>query len=339
MVRRFELRHLDAFLAVCETRHFGRAALRLNVSQPALSRAVQQLEAALGVALFERDSRNVRLTDAGAVLREHSTKLIEHVNAAEQQVHLAGEGRAGHLTVAYVDFALSGLLPETLQRFRQSNPHVEIQLVRIPTDIQKEVLQSGGADVGFLLGKCSGVGIQSLLVEEQQFVALLPSQHPLAQHTQISIDILLREPLVLGTLPEYSAFRRIVQEEAARYGVRPRVVQETSTSDGIFALVAAGVGVSLYTKGAAELVRSGVAIKSVTGAASDVDLYMAWSSSRLSAVTAKFIEEMEVTLDSARVNIAKSSSGGQRCILRLCCDAVGLPSVIRHSARKWSGLS
>ena len=298
MIRRFELRHLDAFLAVCETSHFGRAALRLNVSQPALSRAVQQLEAALDVDLFERNSRNVRLTDAGAVLREHSTKLIEQVNAAQQQVHLAREGRAGHLTVAYVDFALSGLLPETLQRFRQSNPHVEIELARVPTDIQKEVLQSGGADIGFLLGRCPGIGMQSLLVEEQHFVALLPSQHPLATRSHIGIDILLREPLVLGTLPEYSAFRRIIQEEAAKHGIKPRVVQETSTSDGIFALVAAGVGVSLYAKGSAQLVRSGVAIKPVTGAESDMDLYMAWNTSRLSAVTAKFIEEMQATLDN-----------------------------------------
>ncbi len=299
MARRFELRHLDAFLAVCETRHFGRAALRLNVSQPALSRAVQQLEVALGVPLFERDSRNVRLTDAGSVLREHGTKLMEQVNAVQQQVHLAGEGRAGHLTVAYVDFALLGLFPEALQRFRQRNPHVEIQLVRIPTDIQKEVLQSGGADIGFLLGKCSGAGIQSLLVEEQHFVALVPSQHAFAKRSEVGIDALLREPLVLGTLPEYSAFRKLVLEEAAQHGIKPRIVQETSTSDGIFALVAAGVGVSLYAKGASPLVRSGVAVRPVAGAVSDVDLYMAWNTLRLGSVTTKFVEGMRETLRAA----------------------------------------
>ena len=295
MARRFELRHLDAFLAVCETLHFGQAAERLHVSQPALSRTIQQLETALGVPLFERHSRNVTLSDAGAVLREQASKLVEQVHDAQQRVQLAAEGRAGHLTVAYIDFALVGVFPEALQRFRQANLHVDIQLLRMPTDIQREVIQSGGVDVGFLLGNLSAPGVHSMMVEEQKFVALVPSQHKFAARHAISIDTLLREPLVLGSLPEYSAFRRQVLGEAAKRGIKPRIIQEASTSDGIFALVAAGVGVSIYAKGGSALVRSGVTVKPVTGASSDVDLYLAWNTSRLSAVAARFIEGLTRT--------------------------------------------
>ena len=298
MTRRFELRHLDAFLAVCETLHFGQAAERLHLSQPALSRAIQQLETALGVALFERHSRSVTLSDAGAVLREHATRLVEHVYDTQQRVHLAAQGRAGHLTLAYIDFALVGVFPEALQHFRQANPHVDIQLVRMPTDIQREVIQSGGVDVGFLLGKSVAPGVQSLLVENQDFVALVPSQHAFAKHDTIGIDALLREPLVLGSLPEYSAFRRQVLAEATSHGIKPRIIQEASTSDGIFALVAAGVGVSIYAKGRSALVRSGVAVKRVTGAAGNVDLYLAWNVSRLSSVAARFIEGLTSTKSS-----------------------------------------
>jgi DNA-binding transcriptional LysR family regulator len=295
MTRRFELRHLDAFLAVCETLHFGQAAKRLHMSQPALSRAIQHLESALEVGLFERHSRNVTLTDAGAVLREQANGLVRHVADAQQRVQLAAQGRAGHLSVAYIDFALMGVLPEALQRFRQANPLVDIQLLRMATDIQREVIQSGGVDVGFLLGKVSAPGVHSVMVEEQDFVALVPSRHRLAASKAITIEALLREPLVLGSLPEYSAFRRKVIGEATSLGIKLRIIQEASTSDGIIALVAAGVGVSIYAKGRSQLVRSGVAVKPVAGGSSDVDLYMAWNASRLSSVAARFIEGLTAT--------------------------------------------
>src|SRR6185503_9814308 len=174
MARRFDLRHLDAFLAVCETLHFGQAADQLRVSQPALSRTIQQLEAALGVALFDRNKRNVALSDAGRALRGHARKVVEQTKAAETRVRLAAEGRAGQLTIAYIDFAMMGIFPEILQKFRQAHPHVDIRLLRMPTDLQREVIQSGDVDVGFLLGKLTGPGLQSLLIEEQSLVALLP---------------------------------------------------------------------------------------------------------------------------------------------------------------------
>ena len=299
MTRRFELRHLDAFLAVCETLHFGRAAERLHMSQPALSRAIKHLEIALGVALFDRHSRNVTLTDAGAVLREHANGLVGQVSDAQQRVQLAAQGRAGHLSVAYIDFALVGVFPEALQRFRHAHPRVDIQLLRMATDIQREMIQSGGVDVGFLLGKLSAPGVHSVMVEPQDFVALVPSHHRFATSKAIAIEALLREPLVLGSLPEYSAFRRKIIAEATTLGIKPRIIQEASTSDGIFALVAAGVGASIYAKGRSPLVRSGVAVKPVSGGSSDVDLYMAWNASRLSSVAARFIESLTSTKPAA----------------------------------------
>jgi DNA-binding transcriptional LysR family regulator len=108
-------------------------------------------------------------------------------------------------------------------------------------------------------------------------------------------------------LPEYSAFRRKVIGEATSLGIKLRIIQEASTSDGIIALVAAGVGVSIYAKGRSQLVRSGVAVKPVTGGSSDVDLYMAWNASRLSSVAARFIEGLTAT---------KRDPGGDRAPAR-----------------------
>ena len=282
MARRFDLRHLDAFLAVCESLHFGQAAERLRVSQPALTRTIQQLETALGVALFERDKRNVALTDVGMTLREHARKLVEQAQAAETDVQRKAEGRAGRLAIAYIDFAMMGIFPEILQKFRNAYPRVEIRLSRMPTDLQRELIRSGDVDVGFLLGNLTGQDVKSLLIEEQSLVALLPSQHPLASHDTIGIATLLRQPLVLGSLPEFSTFRRLVFEEASKRHIQLRIIQETSTSDGILALVAAGVGVSVYARGASPIVRNGVAVADVMDGSIDVGVYAAWNAAKLS---------------------------------------------------------
>ena len=237
MARRFDLRHLDAFLAVCESLHFGQAADRLCLSQPALTRTIQQLETALGVALFERDKRNVALTDVGMTLRDHARKLVEQARAAETDVQRKADGRVGRLAIAYIDFAMMGIFPEILQKFRHAHPRVAIHLSRMPTDLQRELIQSGDVDVGFLLGNLTGQNIESLLIEEQSLVALLPSHHPLAGHDTIGIATLLRQPLVLGSLPEFSAFRRLVAEEAGKRHIQLQIIQETSTSDGILAVL------------------------------------------------------------------------------------------------------
>lgn len=292
MKRRFELRHLESFLAVAEERHFGRAAQRLFLSQPALSRNIQQLETALGIRVFERHSRKVMLSPAGEVLVGEARAVQESVSRLQNRVRFALDGRAGRLTVAYIDFALGGILPDVLQRYRQNFPEVEIELVRVATDVQREGLLSGDIDVGFLLGRFKAPLITSVVVERQHYVALLPNRHHLARKSTIDVTTLLQEPLVLGSLPEWSAFRRQILEGAAKRGIRPRIVQETSTSEGIFALVAAGVGASIYAQSHLDVVRNGVAVRNLTGISSDVDLHMAWNTAHLSSIGKRFVHEV-----------------------------------------------
>jgi DNA-binding transcriptional LysR family regulator len=292
MKRRFELRHLESFLAVMEERHFGRAAQRLCLSQPALSRNIQQLEVALGIRVFERHSRKVVLSPAGEVLVGEARAVQESVSRLQNRVRFALDGRAGRLTVAYIDFALGGILPDVLQRYRQNFPEVEIQLVRVATDVQREGLLSGDLDVGFLLGQFKAPSIASVVVERQRYVALLPNRHQLAHKTTIAVTTLLQEPLVLGSLPEWSAFRRQILEGAAKRGIRPHIVQETSTSEGIFALVAAGVGASIYAQSHLDVVRNGVAVRNLTGISGDVDLHMAWNTARLGSIGKRFVREV-----------------------------------------------
>ena len=292
MRRRYELRHLQAFLTLADTCHFGMAAERLNISQSALSRTIQQLESALGISLFKRNNRNVELSSPGTVLRTEAQKLSDQIRLLEEKVKLAVSGSAGRLVIAYIDLALGGVFPDALQHFRNVYPDVDIELVRMSTDMQRDRLLSGEIDVGFFLGKFRAPSVKSVLIERQSYLALIPNRHPLAIQEEVDIEVLLRHPLVLGSLPDWAAFRRGILEAAARRSIRPQVVQETATGEGIFALVAAGVGVSIYSQAQHGLSRSGVAVRPLRGMNGDVDLHLGWSTVNLNAPARKFIQDV-----------------------------------------------
>jgi DNA-binding transcriptional LysR family regulator len=233
----------------------------------------------------------------------------------EEKLKLAVDGRAGRLVVAYIDLALGGVLPEALQRYRHSFPDVQIELVRMATDVQRDRLLSGEIDVGFYLGGTSIPSVRSVLIERQSYVALVPNRHPYAERSELDVEALLQQPLVLGTLPDWSAFRRRILEEAARRSIRPLVVQETLTGEGIFALVAAGVGVSIYSQSQHDLSRSGVAVRPLTGMSGDVDLHIGWSTANLGAITERFVEEvLQTKPDQVSEPLTEKSSARTRAM-------------------------
>ncbi len=292
-MRRYELRHLQAFLALADTLHFRRAAERLHVSQPALSRTIRQLESALGLRLVARDSRNVTLTAPGDELRNLGRKVLEQLDESERMARMAEHGQVGRLVIGYIDFAFGGHLPAALQRYRQANPYVQIELVRVGTDQQRDSLVSGeGIDVGFVLGRFSAPDIECCVSTRLRSVAVLPSEHRLAGRRAINLRELLAEPMVIGSAHEWAAFRRILVDNALRLGLRPNIVQEAPSSEVIFALVAAGIGVSVYAVSETPLVRSGVTVARLGGMRGDIDVYAAWNSRRLSPAARRFVEEV-----------------------------------------------
>src|ERR1700761_6515193 len=123
-----DLRRLRAFSAVADERHFGRAALRLGIAQPPLSRLVQSLEAELGVSLVDRSRRQIELTDAGRVLREHAERILQAFEVARQDTHRAGRGESGVLRIGYVSSVAYSGIGDVLRAYREHFPDVELQL-------------------------------------------------------------------------------------------------------------------------------------------------------------------------------------------------------------------
>jgi DNA-binding transcriptional LysR family regulator len=286
---RYELRHIRTFVAVAEERHFRRAAERLNVGQPAVTRTIKWLEAAVGARLFERTTRQVDLTPSGQALLDECRRALAAFDRGVRRARQAAVGEAGRLVVAYMDFAINGPLPRIIERFRRACPDVEVSLFHMPTSIQREALAEGDIDIAFLIGPFEQEGFEVLEVARDPLLALVPSDHPLADRPRLSVRELVREPLVIGSPEAWAAYRMILERIFTRLGVRPHVVQEASTSDGILGLVAAKMGVTLYPSCALALQREGVVIRPLTDRLEEVPTLAAWPTKSPNPSVTRFV--------------------------------------------------
>ena len=300
MTIRIELRHVEAFLALARTLHFSRAARALNVSQPALSRTISALENSIGVPLLVRTTRQVDLTEAGRAFMQGAPSILEALQRSVADARRAAAGETGRLAVGYMDFAINGPLPNLLQQFRKAAPGIAVDLSYMPTNAQRQALFDGRLDVGFMIGPLAAEGVTTQAVDDAALVALLPRAHRLARHQTITIDQLAREAWVLGAADPWQAFRTIVFDCCAKHGFAPNVVQEATNSDGVFGLVAAGVGVSLYSDSAANLRRKGIVVKEVA-ASPRILTIAAWRTDNTNPARARFVASAFGEKDSSRV--------------------------------------
>ena len=292
-IARFDLRQVRAFLSVANELHFGRAAGSLFMTQPALSRTIRGLEDAVGAPLFERSTRRVRLTPAGEAFAAECRLAVGHLDMAARAARNAAEGREGHLRVAYMDFAINGRLPEILQAFRTKWPGVSVTLEYMPTAAQQMALLEGRIDMGFMIGAFDAQKVSSVLVDEQDYVALLPEGHPLAARETLRLADLAAEPFVMGSNETFSAFRTRLFDLCHAASFFPNVVQEASNSGGIFGLVAAGAGVSVYAGCARNVCRTGVAVRPLADVAEGIPIHAARLTDHASAALRRF-EELSV---------------------------------------------
>ncbi|MBT6829633.1 MAG: LysR family transcriptional regulator [Rhodospirillaceae bacterium] len=285
-----ELHHLRYFVAVAEDLHFRRAAERLHIAQPALSRAIKWLESEIGAVLLLRTTRNVALTEAGRIFLHETRLALTQIERAQTLAQSAAAGEAGRLSVAYMDFAINGPLPAILGAFRANHPGVTIDLDHMWTERQREAIVAGDIDIGFLIGPFTAPGIDSRTILSERFVAVLPEAHPLAAKRRINLADLSDQPFILGASAYWGPYRRLVDELCLGAGFTPRVVQEAHNSDGIFGLVAAGMGVSIYVEGARNFSLRGCTIRPFKGLDANIETTAVWRADNPSPVIANFIE-------------------------------------------------
>ncbi|OYD25592.1 LysR family transcriptional regulator [Oceanimonas baumannii] len=273
---RAEWRQIRQFMAVAETLNFRRAAERLAIAQPALSRGIQQLEHQLGVRLFERNNRRVVLTEAGRVFRRGCGDLLVQLEETVVKTRKAGRGEAGSLSIGYTDFAITGVLPGLLERFRRRYPDIQIELHYGSTEEQRLALEEGKLDVAFLTSPFDNPDCGHQPVQQDRFVAVLPAEHPLAAREQVTVADLACEDFVVGVMSRWRHFRRHLDALCLKAGFEPRIVQEAYNSEGIFGLISARIGITILLECAANQLRTGLVLKPLTGTEERVVTEAAW---------------------------------------------------------------
>lgn len=284
-----ELRHLKYFVAVAEELHFGKAAARVHVAQPPLSRQIRQLEEELGIELFKRTKRSVELTDAGRVFLKEVYNVLESLERGISKTRLASRGEAGWLSIGSIGSANYVVLPPILREFRRVYPEVELILHSLESTEQNQMLLEKRVDISFARFSKPGKGLVFETVYREELVAALPPGHPLARRKAINLADLKNEPFILfPTLP--SAHAEFTLQSFADQGLSPKIIQTVKEMYIALGLVAAGIGVTLVPSSIKGTQQKGIVYVDIKKPAPILELTIGYREENDSPVLKRFIE-------------------------------------------------
>ncbi|MDE1184741.1 LysR family transcriptional regulator [Paraburkholderia sp.] len=240
-----ELRHLRYFIAVAEECNFTRAAKRLHIAQPPLSRQIQQLEEMLGVQLFERNARPLKLTDTGRFFYVHAVQLLAQTAELESMTKRVGKIERS-MSVGFVGSTLYGMLPKIIRRFRAENAAVELSLHEMSTMDQIQALKEGRIDVGFGRIRHEDPRIRRVVLREERMIVALPLGHPLSVAKPVlSLHELTSETLIIFPKAPRPSYADQVLAAYHDRGLKPLRIYETRELQIALGLVGAGEGISI----------------------------------------------------------------------------------------------
>ena len=289
-----DLRQLRYFVTVAEEMHFGRAAMRLHMTQPPLSQTIQSLEAALGAQLFCRSKRNVALTPAGLALLPEAQRLLLQAASLPELARRAASGESGRLSLAFVSTADYSVLPPFLREFRAHYPQVQIDLREATTDVQLEDLAHDRVDAGLLI-----LPLPDKLRTELDFASLLAEPLILAAPQNmaalrgkkaVALKTLSDMPLIIFPRRIAPAFHDAILACFRDAGLTPEIGQEAIQMQTIVGLVSAGMGIALVPQSVSNLKRPGVAYRPLSDLTPLVETGLAWRRDNTSPVLHAFLK-------------------------------------------------
>jgi DNA-binding transcriptional LysR family regulator len=283
-------RKLRYFLAVAEELHFGRAARRLNISQPPLSMQIRALEDELEALLFTRDRRNVALTEAGRVLLVEARNVLVQIDHARNAVQRAARGEVGRLAIGFITPVEYNVLPALLEEFRRSYPGISLTLREVMTDQQLAELESGTLDVGLLTAPVDRPTLWCHRVWRERMIVAIPAVHKLARSTApISVRRLASEQFVMFPRSIAPALFDDVIQFCRRGGFSLTITQEVAQSQTIISLVSAGLGLAIVPESMQGLRRAGVTYRSFREESPSMETVVAYKKDRVSPLVENFV--------------------------------------------------
>lgn len=291
-------RRLRYFVAVAEERHFGRAAERLHIAQPALSRQIAQLESWLGCELFDRSRSQIRLTAAAEALLPRARDILRRFDEAERVARRAAEGAAGVLEIGFVGSATYSVLPEILKRHRAICPEIDLRLHPMNTSELRAALLERRIQAAFARPDIGDPEIGNQLVLEEPLVVALPDGDPLVAKAELELQDLQDRAFVL--YPQYPrpSFADQILSLCWQSGFAPQVAQETMDVQTALALVAVGVGISMVPASVERSHRVGVAYRLLAGRPPMTRLSLSYRADDRSKTLLRFLKTVQDFLAS-----------------------------------------
>ena len=253
----YSLRELECFIAVAEERSFTRAAKRLNLAQPPLSRHIRILEEKIGAKLFNREPRGVSLTPAANVFYEETRNIPRRLLRAGEAARRSASGEIARLRLGFVSAVMNDELSDIFRTFRHQHPEIQITLHDVPPQEQLEAIADGRLDGGFvgLEPPEPPAGIRFIPWRSEPLICLMPTGHALADRKSIRLEALVDESFVAVSSASAPAFAGLIQEMCQTAGFRPRIILESPRAQAVALMVGVGSGVALLPETLAGLVK------------------------------------------------------------------------------------
>ncbi|MES2653927.1 MAG: LysR substrate-binding domain-containing protein [Bacteroidota bacterium] len=240
-----DLQRIKYFLALSTELHYWNTAEKINISQSALSRQIQSLESELGLQLFERNKRNVKLTPAGMFLKEKwevELNELEYIHQFAKQIHL---GERGTITIAHPDSISASIMPDILDKITKAFPQLQIKLVQVLYENQLEFLKNYKIDLAITRDINSEPGIKSKKLYADHLALVVPQEHPFKELANLSVESLKQQKFILPTNDEGSSYSEIIQAFFKSYDFAPDVFLHSEFGSTIIALVRKGLGIAI----------------------------------------------------------------------------------------------
>ena len=286
-----ELRHFRYFVAVADEENVSRAALKLHVSQPGLSRQVRDLEEEIGFQLFERSAKSLRLTGAGRVFLEEARRVLQHAEEAVKKARLVAGSTAGELNIGYAPSLTVQILPPALRKFQETFPKVRVSLHDLSTEEMLAQLQSGALQVALMVRPArrnlAGLGFQE--IARYPMCAAASPQHPFAKKKSVTLQQIVGEPLIGYTRKDYPDYHENIEKIFAPVGRAPVIAEEHDGVNSIIAAVEARRGMALVPSCLACMVGSRLTLIPIAPGVAPIPVVAAWRTKEVSDLVEKFV--------------------------------------------------
>ena len=298
-----ELRHLRYFVAVAEEENVTRAALKLHVSQPALSRQIRDLEEELGFSLLQRDAKSVRLTDAGRAFLTEARAVLLRADDAVNTARTIATGGRGELHLGYAPSPTVRILPPTLRAFQAKMPNVRVRLHDLSTEEMLSGLREGKLQVAFMVRPTRAMlrGMQFADIAHESMCVAVPPKHPLARSRAVTTAQLAQQPLIAFTRKDYPEYHELLATIFASTKIRPRIAEEHDSVTSLIAAIEAGCGVAITPQSLACTAGPRLKLIPLTPAPDPLVIGIAWARQGLTPTAEQFVEVAK-GLDLVRVS-------------------------------------